>query len=149
MVCLAFAESIQLVPDGTLFLHIAIILAMVFVLNRVLFRPVNRMLEEREKSTHGRSGEAHAIMERVEESLRRSEQTLREARAEGYRLLEQQLAETAGERQRKIGLVRVEIEEQLEAERMTIQAQAQEARAALSSEAERVATAVKAQILGR
>jgi F0F1-type ATP synthase membrane subunit b/b' len=48
MTFVAFAEnSIQLVPDGTLFLHIIIILLMVFVLNATLFKPINRILEER------------------------------------------------------------------------------------------------------
>ena len=70
MIFLAFAEnSIQLVPDGTLFLHIAIILIMVFVLNRTLFKPINRILDERERRTRGRSGEAHDILQRVEEGL--------------------------------------------------------------------------------
>lgn len=78
---LAFAESIQLVPDGTIFLHIAIILLMIFILNRTLFRPVNRVLEEREQHTVGRSGEARGVLQRVEESLNRYERTLREARA--------------------------------------------------------------------
>ena len=63
MTFLAFAEnSIQLVPDGTLILHIVIILVMVFVLNATLFKPINRILEEREKRTRGRSGEAQDIL---------------------------------------------------------------------------------------
>jgi len=43
---LGFAEnSIQLVPDGTLLLHILIILVMVYVLNATLFKPINRILQ--------------------------------------------------------------------------------------------------------
>ena len=54
MVFLALAEnSIQLVPDGTIFLHIALILLMIWVLNRTLFKPVNRILETRERMTGG------------------------------------------------------------------------------------------------
>jgi len=42
---LGFAEnSIQLVPDGTLLLHILIILVMVYVLNATLFKPINQIL---------------------------------------------------------------------------------------------------------
>src|SRR2546429_9909394 len=91
MIALAFAEtSIQLVPDGMLILHIAIILVMVFVLNTTLFKPINRLLEERGKRTRGRSGEAHDILNRVEEKLAHYEQTLRSTRTEGYRLMEQE-----------------------------------------------------------
>src|SRR5918993_3977549 len=103
MTLMAFAEnSIQLVPDGTLFLHIVIILLMVFVLNATLFKPINRILEERERRTRGRSGEAHDILQRVEEKLAHYEQTLREARAGGYRLMEQERSTAMGERQAKL-----------------------------------------------
>jgi F0F1-type ATP synthase membrane subunit b/b' len=49
---LGFAEnSIQLVPDGTLILHVIIILVMVYVLNATLYKPINKILESREKRT--------------------------------------------------------------------------------------------------
>lgn len=149
MTILAFAESIQLVPDGTIVLHIAIIITMVFVLNRILFKPVNSVLEERESRTRGRSGEARETIKRVEESLTNYENSLRKARAEGYRLLEQQQAEAFGERQQKIGLVRKEVEQQIEEQKGVIRMQADEARAMLGSEAERIASGISAQILGR
>jgi len=146
---LAFAESIQLVPDGTLFLHIAIILFMIFVLNRTLFRPVNRVIEERERRTVGRSGEAREVLQRVEESLSRYERSLREARAESYRLLEQQQGEATNDRQQKIGLVKREVGDLIEGQKREIQAQADNARATLEGEARQVAASISAQILGR
>lgn len=149
MTILAFAESIQLVPDGTIVLHIAIIITMVFVLNRLLFRPINNILEEREHRTRGRSGEARETIRRVEESLTNYENSLRMARAEGYRLLEQKQAEAFGARQQKIGLVRQEVEQQIEKEKGVIRAQADEARATLEGEAERIAAGISSQILGR
>jgi F-type H+-transporting ATPase subunit b len=149
MTILAFAESIQLVPDGTIVLHIAIIITMVFVLNRLLFRPVNRILEERESRTRGRSGEARETIRRVEESLANYENSLRKARTEGYRLLEQQQAEAFGARQQRLGLVRQEVEAQIEEQKGVIRAQADEARATLESEARRIASGISSQILGR
>ena len=149
MVILGFAESIQLVPDGTLVIHIAIIITMVFILNRVLFRPINRILDERENRTRGRSKEAREIIQRVGESMSRYEDSLRQARAEGYRLLEQQQAKALDERQNKIASVRNEVEEVIGQERGKIQAQADEARATLGDEARRMADSISAQILRR
>jgi F-type H+-transporting ATPase subunit b len=149
MTILAFAESIQLVPDGTIVLHIAIIITMVFVLNRLLFRPINRILEERESRTRGRSGEARETIRRVEESLANYENSLRNARTEGYRLLEQQQAEAFSARQQRLGLVRQEVEAQIEEQKGVIHAQADEARATLESEARRIASGISSQILGR
>ena len=146
---LSFAESIQLVPDGTLFIHIAIILLMVFVLNRTLFRPVNRVLEERGRRTHGRSDEARKTIEQVEENLLRYERSLREARVESYHTMERQRAEAVGERQRRLALVRDEVSGSVEEEKRAIREQSAEARATLEGEARRVAASVSTQILGR
>lgn len=145
----AFAESIQLVPDGTIFIHIAIIITMVFVLNRFLFRPVGRILSERESRTHGRTDEARETVQRVKESLSRYENSLRQARAEGYGLLEQQQSEANGVRQLKVAAVREEVGERIEKEKGEIQAQAEQARASLTDEAQRVAASIRSQILGR
>jgi F-type H+-transporting ATPase subunit b len=149
MIILAFAESIQLVPDGTIVLHIAIIITMVFVLNKILFKPINTVLEERERRTRGRSGEARETIRRVEENLASYENSLRKARAEGYKLLEQKQAEAFGERQQKINLVRQEVEQQIEEERGVIRAQADQARTTLEGEAARIASGISSQILGR
>ena len=149
MTMLAFAESIQLVPDGTIVLHIAIIITMVFVLNKVLFKPINTILEERESRTQGRSGEARETIKRVEESVANYENSLRKARAEGYKLLEQKQAEAFGERQQKINLVRQEVEQQIGEQKDVIRAQATEARATLEGEAARIASGIRSQILGR
>jgi F-type H+-transporting ATPase subunit b len=146
---LAFAESIQLIPDGTLLIHIAIIITMVFVLNRLLFKPVGRVLSEREARTHGRSDEAHDTMRRVSESLSRYETSRRQARAEGYSLLERQQSEASAERQRKVASVRREVEEQIEEEKRQIRAQAEAARATLEEEARMVAANIRSQVLRR
>lgn len=146
---LAFAESIQLIPDGTILIHIVIIITMVFVLNRLLFKPVLRTLGDRESRTHGRSDEARETIRKVGESLSRYENSLRQARAEGYGLLEQRQSEANGERQHKVAEVRREVEEQLGQEKSEIQAQAERARATLLGEAERMATDIKAQVLRR
>jgi F-type H+-transporting ATPase subunit b len=150
MTFLAFAEnSIQLVPDGTLFLHIIIILLMVFILNATLFKPINRILEERERRTRGRSGEAHDILQSVEEKLSHYERTLREARTEGYRLMEQERAAAVSERQARLSSVRDEINQAIAEQKAVIGAQVEEARATLGQDARRLATEIGSQILHR
>ncbi|MDT4895609.1 MAG: F-type H+-transporting ATPase subunit b [Acidobacteriota bacterium] len=150
MTFVAFAEnSIQLVPDGTLFLHIAIILLMVFVLNATLFKPINRILEERERRTRGRSGEAHDILQRVEEKVIQYERTLREARAEGYRLMERERDTAMTERQARLNTVRDEINHSVAEEKGEIHGQVEEARTTLEQEARLLAAEIGSQILHR
>ena len=146
---LAFAESIQLIPDGTILIHIVIIISMVFILNRLLFRPVLRTLSDREARTHGRTDEARETLRKVGERLSNYENSLRQARAEGYGLLERQQSEANGERQRKVAEVRREVEEQLGQEKNEIESQVERARATLLGEAEHVAADIKAQVLRR
>ncbi|HYG81831.1 MAG TPA: hypothetical protein VD861_15645 [Pyrinomonadaceae bacterium] len=150
MTLVAFAENpIQLVPDGTLFLHILIILVMVFVLNATLFKPINRILEERERRTRGRSGEAHDILQRVEEKMTLYERTLREARAAGYQLMEQERAAALSERQARLDAVKDEISRSVTEQKEAIRAQVEEARATLDKEARRIAADIGSQILHR
>lgn len=150
MIFLAFAEnSIQLVPDGTLFLHIAIILVMVFVLNHTLYKPINRILEERERRTRGRTSEAQDILQRVDEAAAKYERSLREARAEGYRLMERERAEAMSERQAKLNALREEVTQTIEAEKDLIRKQAEEARQTLATDARNIAVEIGSQILHR
>jgi len=81
MFLLAFAESIQLFPDGTLFIHIALILLMIWVLNRTFFRPINRVLESREKHKGSHGSEAEAILSDVNEKQAKYNQELLDARS--------------------------------------------------------------------
>ncbi len=150
MPLLLLAEnSIQLVPDGTLILHVVIILVMVFVLNATLYRPINRILEERERRTEGREDEARTIMRTVEEKLSNYEQTLRQARAEAYALSESERAAAMQERQRRLDEMRHSLAESIAQEKKAISEQAEEARATLESEARALASEIGARVIGR
>jgi len=142
-------DFIQLVPDGTLFLHGAIIIIMVVVLKRTLLRPINRILEERDRRTRGLLSEAEQTLVSIDQSLRQYEQTLRGARAEGYQLLERQRAEAVRERERQIASARELLSQQTLTEEQQIRSQAEVARTTLSKEARKIALRISSQILGR
>jgi F-type H+-transporting ATPase subunit b len=150
MIILGLAgDSIQLVPDGTIFLHIAIIVFMIYVLNATLFRPVNRILAERERQTRGGTGEAQDILQRVANSMNRYERSLRDARTEGYRLLEQERAQALLERQNQLNSLRAEIETATEEQKSLLQTQSEQARASLEADAQKIASDISRQILNR
>jgi F-type H+-transporting ATPase subunit b len=148
MILLAFAEeSITLVPDGTIFLHIAIILLMIWILNRTLFRPINRVLEERERKGGSRTGEAQSILAQVEDKVSQYEKTLRETRSEGYHLMEAQRAEAMAIRQEKVNTVKEEVSAKIAEEKSELQKQADAARATLGNDAQKIAENITATIL--
>lgn len=147
---LGFAEnSIQLVPDGTLILHVIIILVMVWILNKTLYKPINRILEAREKRTHGRMSEAQEILTDVSEKVSNYERQLRQARAEGYAMTEQERTLAMQERQGKLNEMRQQLSESIAQEKQTIQTQVEEARVTLDGESLRIAREIGARVLNR
>jgi len=150
MVLLAFAEnSIQLVPDGTLLVHILLIAGMIGILNLTLFKPINRILEEREKESRGRLLEAKVVLASVDERLARYQRRLREARGEGYLLLEAERSLALGERGEKIERVRQEISVVFGQEKQELARQVARAREVLAGEASTLGAQIGTQILGR
>ena len=147
---LGFAEnSIQLVPDGTLIIHVIIILLMVWILNKTLYKPINRILEAREKRTRGRMSEAQEILTDVGEKVTNYERQLRQARAEGYALSEQERTLAMQERQQKINEMRQQLSESIAQEKQTIQTQVEEARVTLETESRRIAQEIGERVLDR
>ena len=149
LILLLAGNSIQLVPDGTLILHGLIIIIMVVVLNRTLFRPINRILEERDRRTSGLLSEAQQTLTTLDESLRHYEQTLRAARSEGYQHLERQRAEAIRERDRQIASARELLSKETSTQKQQIGLQAEIARTTLGKEARKTALRISSQILGR
>jgi F-type H+-transporting ATPase subunit b len=147
---LGFAEnSIQLVPDGTLILHVIIILLMVFILNATLYKPINRILEAREKRTRGRLSEAQEIMSDVSAKLANYERQLRQARAEAYTLAEQERTAAMQDRQRKLNEMRQELAASTAKEKQAIAEQAEAARQTLEGDSRRIAGEISSRVLGR
>lgn len=147
---LGLAEnSIQLVPDGTLILHVIIILVMVFVLNATLYKPINRILEAREKRTRGRMSEAQEIMTDVSQKLTNYERQLRQARANAYAMSEQERTAAMQERQQKLNEMRQQLSESIAKEKQMIAQQAEGARSSLETESHRIASEISSRVLGR
>ena len=147
---LAFAEGgIQLIPDGTLFIHIALILAMIYVLNRTLFIPINALLDRREANRGASSSEAGGILKRVDESMTAYELSLREARAESYGMMERERGAAVRERQEKLNAVRDDVKAQVEAEKRGIETETETARVSLESDARRLANEIGSRVLDR
>ncbi len=147
---LGFAEnSIQLVPDGTLIVHVITILLMVYVLNATLYKPINRILEAREKRTRGRLSEAQEILHNVTQKLSEYERALRQARAEAYAFAESERGAAMQERQKKLNEMRQQLADSVAKEKGLIQRQADEARAILEVESQRIAAEIGALVLNR
>ena len=148
MFLLVFAEqSIQLFPDGTLFIHIALILLMIGVLNRTFFRPINRVLETRERHKGGAGSEAEKILSDVAEKEARLTQAMLGARGEGYALIEKERNAAVEARTRRLADAKTETSQRLADEKRALEEQAAAARAAIQTEADVLADRIAATVL--
>ena len=103
---LALKEGVLSIDGSFLFIFFSILL-LIYILNHTLFKPINRVLDERESLGAGRIGEARRMLGEYEERLKRYESRLRDARGEAYQRLEaglrlDQLQETLSERQAEL-----------------------------------------------
>lgn len=144
-----FLAQIQLVPDGTLLLHLVMVGVMVFILNRTLLKPINQILAERERQVEGRIQEAQALAAETEEKLRTYSATLREARSEGYRLLEKERAAAIKEKDEQVRQYREQMSQAVAAQLETTRQQEQKVREELESQAATIGDLISSQILRR
>ena len=141
--------SIQLVPDGTLLLHLLMVVVMVAVLNRTLLKPINGILSEREKQVTGRLREAEALTAESQEKLKQYHDTLREARAAGYKLLEKERAEGLNEKEQKLRQYRDELSREVKAQLEQTRKQEQAVKSELEAQASTIGGLISSQILRR
>lgn len=148
---LAFAEGGGdiISPDGSLVFVLVLFLILVFVLNRILFRPIGRVLDERQTLTEGAANQARAARHSYDARLADYEAAIRQTRAESYKRSEQERAAAVEERRHLIDEAKLHAHEQIERAKQEIEQQVVQARAALESESRQIAERISRTVLGR
>lgn len=141
-------DNILSVDASFLFVFISVIL-LIFILNATLFKPINRVLEEREKLSGGRLGEARQLLAQYEERLQKYEGQIRAARAEAYQYAEEQRRQALARQQELTAQVKAEVGQQIAAAREEISTQSAAARTNLERDAREMAARISSQILHR
>ena len=146
---LAGGEDNIIQPNASLFLVFVLFIIFVFVLNRILFRPIGRVLDEREALTEGATNEARAAARRYQAELASYEASIRQARGESYRRLEQDRAAALEERKRLIDEAKQKAADEIDLAKSEIANQAALARASLEAESRQIAERISRTVLGR
>ncbi len=147
MYLLAFAETIQLFPDGTIFIHIALILVMIWVLNRTFYKPINRIIAVREKNKGGRSSEAVDILKDVDAKETQYSREMLEARSRGYELIEKEQKKAAEARNKELREAKENITAKFESGKAELEKRASEARSTIAVDAEKISDQIASNIL--
>jgi F0F1-type ATP synthase membrane subunit b/b' len=141
------AQSIQLFPDGSLFVHIGFILIMIYILNRTFFRPINAILKAREFHKGGRGGEADELRQLVAQKQSEYDAKMLAARNESYELIERERAEAVELRQKTISDARAETSKRIAEEKDRLRDQIADAKVDIVREADKMADKITANIL--
>ena len=138
-----------MLPDLSVVWVIFFVLLLTAVLNRLLFKPLMRVMEERQRAISS----ARELAERSADEARRAaaefDQKTGEARAELYRQMDEMRRTALDERAAIMSRTRAEAESEIAAASAKLQAEADEARRRLSTDAETLGAAVAERILGR
>ena len=146
---LLLETSIQLVPDGTLLLHLLMVGIMVFVLNRTLLKPINRILAERDKQVAGRLQEAQMMATETQEKLKQYNDALHAARVDGYKLLEKERGDALRQKDEQVRLQREQVSKQVAAQKENTRRQEQAVKGELEAQAASISSLISSQILRR
>ncbi len=141
--------SIQLVPDGTLLVHFVMIIVMVFIVNRTLLRPINKILADREKQIATRLQEAQSLASETQEKLKKYNDALHAARVDGYKLLEKERAEGLKDKDEKVRIYREQLSKEVTAQREATRRQEESVKKELEAQAGVISGLISSQILRR
>jgi F-type H+-transporting ATPase subunit b len=135
--------------DPTVFIQIVLFLFLWFVLNRLLFKPFLKLLEERERKTEGLKSEASALAAEAEKLKREYEIQVARAREEAAAVKESIVNEARQTKERILSQVREETAERLAKVREEVRRALAREREAALREAEEIGRRMAEKILGR
>ena len=138
-----------MLPDLSVIWVIVFVLLLTVVLDRLLFRPLLRVMEERQRAISSARDLAERSANEARIASAEFERRTAEARAELYRQMDEMRRTAMAERAAILERTRAEAEAEIAAASAQLQVQAEEARRRLSAEADTLGAAVAERILGR
>ncbi|MCS7311569.1 MAG: ATP synthase F0 subunit B [Acidobacteria bacterium] len=142
-------EGSILSVNGLVLVVVILVALLWFILYRLYFQPLRRVLEERYRLTLGRLQEAQEILKRVEREQARYEAAVREVRQYANRRMAEARAAAEAQGTARIEQARQEVRARIEEARAHLRRQAEQVKQALQLEIDRLALEVVQRILRR
>lgn len=138
-----------MLPDLSVFWVIFFLMVLTVVLDKLLFRPLQRVMQQREAAARSARELAERSAREAAAATAEFEQKTAAARAEVYRQMDEVRRTALQARSELLSATRAEAERDLAAASTQLQAEADEARRRLSADAEALGAAAAERILGR
>ena len=138
-----------MIPDLSVAWVIVFVLLLSVILDRLLLRPVTRVMSQREGAIRSARELAEAARARAQSAADELETRTRSTRAEIYRQMEEKRRAALERRAEIVADTRREVERSLADATRRVRAQATAARAQLERDADALATIIVERVLGR
>lgn len=138
-----------MIPDITALWVIFFLLLTTYLLNSLIFQPILRVIEARNKAVTDARDLAQSASERATAANTEYTQKLNAARSEVYRQMDETRRAAMDKRSALVAETRASVERELAEATTRVQQQATEARARLDREADALAGAIVSRVLGR
>ena len=135
--------------DWTLIVQAVNFLIFMVLINKFLFQPLLRLMEEREKELDGIYSEAEALKVKAEQLLKEVEETLAKAKEEAKKIIDAAVREAREEKERIISQAQEEASVKVEKAKEEIWQAFESEKAKLEAEAEKLAEEIIRKILGK
>ena len=136
-------------PDVTVFWVIFFIFLTGLIFNRLILRPILRVMAEREGAVKSARELAESAAAQAQAATAEFEARTQAARSEIYREMDEKRRRALARRAELLGETRVKVEGEISAARESLQKQAAAARARLEQEANALAGEIVERVLGR
>ncbi len=143
-------EALELVPDpATLTMLLVGFALLVYPVNALIFRPLLRVLDDRDEKIAGARRRAEQLGHNADESLAHYRESVRQVRESSERERRLQLDAARSEQAAMAAKARADVDRQADQTRLAISDELAEARGNLRVVAEELAREAAARILGR
>jgi F-type H+-transporting ATPase subunit b len=144
------AGGLVLAPDWPILFGLVVFFVLLVVpLDRLLFRPVFRVLDERDQKIAGTRARAAQLEREAQESFDRYEASVRAAREEAEQARRSVLERARADALGATGEARAQVEREIESARADIGRSLESARATLRSQSQELASQAASRVLGR
>lgn len=143
------AGGVNLDFDWTMIVQVGFILLLWVVLKPMLFDPLLKLYEEREKKTEGTIKRARRIDEESAESKAKYDELMAKARAEGSAVRDRLRAESVRKESELLTKVRTETQRTVDEARAATQREVESTRTALAPHTQSLARDLATRVLGR
>jgi F-type H+-transporting ATPase subunit b len=133
---------------SVIFVVVAVIL-LAIVLDRVLFKPLLRVMRERESAIKSAMLAAESATAKAQAASAEFDANVAAARADLHQQLDERRRAAEGFRKELVAQTKADVEAQLAGAKAELEAQAAKARATLEAEAEELGRDIATKVLGR